>query len=482
MKCSKIVLVGLALAGLAGCRTTQEVLDDYERNLLTGNYSGSAPEVRKLSDGDDNSRLLWSLLAGSACYLSCDAAEATALFDTAEDAMQRNDSSSVFEQSVDASLAMMVNDKLFPYDGGGQDRVFTCLYKAVNYMCTGRPDAARTELNRAAQHQENWLWERRKDVEASSRRMEKEAAEFAQRQEAQPAQPADRPQQTDAVFADAAFAAQLKANCGYDPTTSGNLQTLSAADYMNAYAHHVCGVFRWLNGDGGLAFLKESATLAPGSAAARDFAEADKGGRPSNQVWIWIEDGLCPRREEWRVDLPLFLFPGVQNYVLYAGMALPVLKERGAAAAQWQVQANGVSVPAAPLADVDKLVRTEYDVFMRGALFREVTRTLAQVGAQIALGVAADHSNDSLHQASLRLAQTGVAATAAATKGADLRSWTALPKSVKVARIDRPADGRVTLAADGVSIPISVPAGNVMVFVRKPGPQAAPVVKIAAFP
>ena len=478
----RTILASLALAGVVGCRTTQEVLADYERNLQAGDYSGSVAEVKELADKNDGSCLLWSLLAGSCYHLSGDSSNAIALFDTAEDAMHRNDAASVFEQSVGTGQAMLVNDTLFPYDGGGQDRVFTCLYKAVDYLCAGKSTPARTELNRAAQHQENWLWERRKDVEAASRRIEKEAGEYRKERPEQSVPQSDPAQQTGAVFADAGFAAQLRENCGFDAATSGDLSTLAAADYMNAYAQHVCGVFRWLAGDPAHAVLKDAATLAPGTAAARDFADADAGRKPANQIWVWIEDGLCPCREEWRVDLPLFMFPGVEHYVKYAGMALPRLRPRNAAATQWAVRAGGASVPAARLADVDKLMKTEDDVFMRGAIFREVTRTLVQVGAQIALARAADNSKDSGHRMSLIAAQLGVVATAAATKAADIRCWTALPKSVMVARVDRPADGRVNLVADGMTIPFTVPAGNTMVFVRKTAPGAAPVLKIATFP
>ena len=250
---------------------------------------------------------------------------------------------------------------------------------------------------------------------------------------------------------------------------------------MNAYVQHVCGVFRWLDGGGGRNFLKDAATLAPASAAARDFAEADKGLKPRNQVWIWAEDGLCPAREEWRIDLPLVLLPYAGRYVLYAGMALPYLRPRDMGATTWQVQAGGVTTPFAESANMDKLLKTEYDVYMRGALTREITRTVVKTGVQIALGVAADHSGDSRHQLAMRLAQAGVAAWAASTTAADLRSWTALPKTVKCVRIDRPADGRLDVLADNQRIQVAVPEGNTLVFLRKPSPQAMPVVKQVTF-
>ena len=480
MKFRHIGLAAFAIACVAGCRTTKDVLDDYERNLLLGAYQEVPRESVELAAKGDDSSLLWHLLAGSGYYMADDKANAQTQFDAAEDVMQRNDASSVFAQGAQGGLAMMTNDRSFPYDGGGQDRIFTCLYKSIDYLCAGNVSGARTELNRASQHQENWIWERRRDVDAAAQRMTADADAYAKKQDVQQSTD-DRSQQTASVLADASFATQVREKCGFDPATSGDLSTLVASDYMNAYAQHVCGVFRWLDGDGGAASLKTAAQLAPATVAARDANEATSGTKPGNQVWIWVEDGLCPCREEWRIDLPLIIFPGVGRYVMYAGMALPYLRERGAAAANWSVQAGGAMVPMADLADVDKLVKTEYDVYMRGALTREITRTIAKVGAQIALGAAADHTGDRNHRLVLQLSQMGVAFWAASTTAADLRSWTALPKSVKCVRIDRPADGRIDVLADSQRIQLTVPPGNSMVFLRKPGPQAMPVVKQVTF-
>ena len=309
--------------------------------------------------------------------------------------------------------------------------------------------------------------------------MSADAAAYAAKQEAAPA--GNPAQLTATVMGNSAFAEQVRTQCGFDPAKSGNLATLAAADYLNAYAQHVSGVFRWLNGDGGRGALKTAAELAPRTTAARDLAECERSVKPSNQVWIWVEDGLCPAREEWRIDLPLVLLPYANRYVMYAGMAFPRLRPRGAGAARWSVQADGAAVPFVDEADVDHLIRTEFDVYMRGALAREITRTIVKVGTQVALGVAADNTKDWRHEAGLRAAQVGVATWALTTTAADLRSWTALPKTVKCVRVTRPADGRLVLQADGQQVPLTVPPGNTMVFVRKPGPQAPPVVKMATF-
>lgn len=488
MKCWwKTTAAALALACASGCRTTEDVLRDYEAALVAGNYGAPAEETIALAEKKDGSQLLWQLMAGGALYMADDKARAQAMFDAAEDAMIANDRTSVFARAGGGALAMMTNDKAFDYDGGGQDRVFTCLYKAIDYMTAGNVNAARTELNRAAQHQENWIWERRKDIEAAAERMRRDASAYAAQNNAQ-AQGSDG--QVAGVLGNASFAEQVRQKCGFDPVTSGNLDALAPRDYMNAYVEHVTGVFRWIRGDGGQDCLKDVARLRPASSVvARDSSDAGSARRPVDQVWIWAEDGLCPCREEWRLDLPFLFMPFVGDYAPYVGMALPYLRARSGGATSWRVaSSDGVVVQMEDVEDVDKLIKTEYDVYMRGAIAREITRTMVKAGVQVALGAAADaadrramRNGNSTDFWALKASQMAVAVWAKSTTAADLRSWTALPKTVKVARVTRPADGRIDVWADGQKIQLTLGSGNSLVFIRKPSPQATPAVKQVTF-
>lgn len=478
MKLWQIAVAALACVGVAGCRTTKDVLDDYEANLSTGAYDASTREVLELAEKRDDSQLLYRLLAGSALHLCDNRGAAVSQFDQAEEIFARNDGTSVFAQGAQGGLAMMTNDRAFPYEGGGSDRVFCCLYKAIDFMADGKMEGARTELNRVTQRQENWIAERRHDIEAAAEKMQSDAAAY-QRQKNVQVQ--DHSATVNGALANGDFAAQIQQNTGYNPAFSGNLDTLSRADYFNAYASHVTGIFRWLDGDGGTSALKATVGVRPNSPGlARDLADCEKG-RPVNQVWIWVEDGLCPTREEWRFDLPLVLMPFVRHYLPYVGMALPVLRERAYGATSWSVVAGGQSSPMGELENVDHLVRTEYDVYMRGALTREITRCVVKASLQVALGVTAENVSDRNTQLALKISQMGVAAWAATTVAADLRSWTSLPKRVMAMRLTRPDDGNIQVVADGQTIPLQLPAGNSMVFVRKTAPSAGPVVKSVTF-
>ena len=476
--------VAAALFAAPGCRTVNDVLVDYRANVSGGNYAAAATEPAELGAKENGDRLMWRLMAASAYDLAGETDLALQNFDVAEDIMIENDKKSVFSQTADAAYAMMLNDKYFPYDGGGQDRIFTCLYKAVAYGTRNDFSAARTELNRAAQHQENWLWERRKDISAADERLEKEAAEYAKEKgEGHKVDSGQGKVVVQNAMKDGSFGNTVKEAFGFDIFTSGVLDQLKPADYQNPYVAHVCGVFRWLSGDGDQrGFLKDAFALRPMNSTARGDLEACEAGvKPNDWVWVYAEDGLAPEREKWRIDLPLVLIPYAGKYVMYAGLALPRLVERPSAASTWAVG----GAPMEVIADVNALAKIEYDVYMRGALAREITRTVIDVGVQAALGIASEQASmrrDDGTALALKLSQAAVAGYSAVRRGADTRCWATLPKTVYLARIQRPADGVIRVTADGQNVAeVEIPDGNAMVFVRKPGPLAAASVKVLRF-
>lgn len=482
--------VAAALFAAAGCRTNKDILNDYEKALLSGDYASPVAEIEeKAADGGVDA-LLWRLHAGGSRYLMNDYPASVEQFDKAEDEFLLNDQSGVFKRGSVGAFAMISNDRAFPYAGGGEDRIFTCFYKAVDYMRSGKPEAARTELNRAAQHQDNWLWERKKEIADAAEKLKEDSDAYAKKEGgkegANGADTAKSDQAVNSAFSDAGFMSQVNSKCGFDMSSDGNVETLARKDWLNRYVQHATAVFRMLEGDADAAgYLRELAEIDPGNGLVKaDLALSAGGAKPRNQVWLFVEDGLGPVREEWRLDLPTVFIPYANRYVLYAGMALPYLRYRGAAFASYSVAAGGKSVPLVVVQDVDRLLKTEFDVYFRGALVREITRTVVKVGAQVALGVVADNVSDNYTKLALRASQVAAAAWAASVTQADLRNWSGLPKRVLAMRVERPADGRVVLSGDG-GVPVAefqLPEGNSMVFVRKTSSAAPAVVKTVSFP
>lgn len=471
-----------ALALAAGCRTDKQILHDHDMNIRAGAYDVAVVEVTEKAEKEDNSQQMWRLLSANAYYMADDKVGAVGQFDKAEQVFAKNDSKSVFAAAGEGSFAMLTNDKAFAYDGGGLDREFTCIYRGIDFMTSKQPDLARVEYNRLTQYQTNWLYDREKEIASAQERLEKDVNSYDKENKNKST---GRGEAVDKALADASFMGQIKSQCGYDPAFSGDLSQLAANDYINIYGLHLTGLFRWLNGDSDRNDLRDAAIYAPNHASVRRDAEDIRAGvLPRNQVWVYVEDGLCPKREEWKLSLPLMYVPGIGRYAPYVGMALPYLVYRDVGISHWSINAGGpVSTQMEKLEDVDRLVKVEYDVYLRGALKREITRTVVKAGTEIALGVIADNVADTKTRIALKASQYAVAAWAMASVGADIRSWTTLPKSVYMQRLDRPADGKVKILGNGAVVTeVTVPEGkNTIIFVRKPSVNAAPAVKVATF-
>lgn len=489
----------MCVAGLvcafAGCRTVQDILNDYNSRNAVGDFKSSQEELRGLAKDNGDDQLLWQLLLARLYSLDGQMAEAVSVYDAAEDTMIAQDQEAVFSQAGQGSQAMVWNDCSFPYDGGGQDRVFTCLYKGIDYLAQGQVDAARTEFNRCGQHQDNWLVARRKEIESAREKLEESVADYKKEhasEEEKQEDAADCGGSCESILADSSFAGILAEHLGYDHAHTGVLELLSRKDYVNAYAEHVAAVFRWITGDYEMAraMMSDVATLVPENTTVVNEAEflnrqAQEGGSSvlRDTVWIYVEDGLCPRREEIRIDLPLVLIPGLNKYVLYSGMAFPKLKYEESAATDWTVRVGETETPLQKLSDIDGLIKTEYDVYLRGAITREIARVLIKTSTQIALGVLAEkNSGDWKRYTIFKSAQVTAATYMAASIGADTRSWSSLPKTVYVLQVKRPADGKIVLAANGAPIEIMLPEGNTMVFITKTSAAAHPTVKTAVLP
>ena len=426
---------------------------DYEANVLVGKFAEAAVEPAEKADEGGKDALFWQLHAAAAERLAGNNDEAVRRFDLAEDLFIDFEHRS---KAVDTTASMMTGDYILPYAGEGQDRVFTCLYKAIDFGVLGKPAAVRTELNRAMLHQQNWRAERSAEIAAADATLERDARSYAQSNGARQPTGSNAVSTVSRAFGDASFSAAIRANAGFDTARDGRLDLITDDDFTNAYLVRVNETFRRYVGD--------------------------SGPKPHDMVTVFVEDGMCPKREEWRIDLPTILIPWVNRYVQYAGMALPKLVYRNAAVTAYSVSCAGTSYQMVEIQDVDRLVKTEFDVYFRGALPREIIRAVARVGVQIALGAVRDSISDDNTRLALTLVQLGTAAYGFATTDADIRSWTTLPKKVYMLDLPRPADGAVTVTCGLEQIRLNVQSGNTMVFVRKTSSAAPSVVKMFTLP
>jgi len=189
-------------------------------------------------------------------------------------------------------------------------------------------------------------------------------------------------------------------------------------------------------------------------------------------VWVIFENGMGPIKEEFRVDLPLFV---AKENVKYIGFALPRLQFRSKAYSYLTVKAADKSYQTKTVADMDRVIQTEFKKDFKAILTRAIISTTAKAVAQYAL----DRQGDS----KAKLASVLVAVYSFATTAADVRIWTTLPKNFQVARLPIPPDRKLSIEPPGgAPLKIEIPAcRNALIYIRIPFTRSAPVYEVMKY-
>ena len=154
-------------------------------------------------------------------------------------------------------------------------------------------------------------------------------------------------------------------------------------------------------------------------------------------VWVILENGLSTKKNEFRIDLPIFMEDNEQFE--YMGIALPELIERGPA---YENLRMGETVTQ-PLASMDKIIQAEFKREFPYILGKELARVTVKTIIQNELNK--DDPTAGMLASIYQLATTS----------ADIRTWTALPSEFQLARL--PVKGnKLTLSADKMPQPVEV--------------------------
>jgi len=451
-----LTLFGFLLS--SGCNAPKNQLNVFNGYFEVADYNNSAVFAKKKISGKDEPRgedLLWALQLGCVERMRGDYKKSTEYLDKSEEMLKYFDLKSELGDAVGSTLA---NDNIVPYKGQEYDGVMVNVYKALNFMTEGSRDLARVEFNRALDRQ-------RRAKEKYNRQINKLKAELEKEQ-----------QQNEFAKSNVESAEVQKMLLERYP----NLYEFEAyPDFVNPFATYLAGVFFYLDADYSKAadLLKESHGMVPDNAyITEDLVITERvldgKGRPEPVVWVIFENGLGPVKEEFRLDIPLFV---ATNKIKYVGIALPKLKFRKAAYPYLVIKAGGRDYRTATVADMDRLVQTEFKRDFQAILTRAIISATAKAVAQYALS----EQNSS----GAGLASMLVAVYSYATTAADVRIWTALPKDFQVARFARPADGKLWITpagAVGFETDISG-CSSAIVYVRIATQHARPVVDVIRF-
>ncbi|WP_461535870.1 COG3014 family protein [Spongorhabdus nitratireducens] len=459
---SRLLPVCVAVSFMTGCTTVMQnqTYGDYEQKITSGELDAAvemaineAEVDAKTGEAED---LLWSLEAGALLRMKSSYKQSTAFFDDAEFLMKAEDTEDVAGKAVDGIGSMLLNDTAADYEQAHYDGIMANSYKALNFMFEGDVANARVEWNRVDDRQRRAANDFADKIAKQKEELQKEAEDK------------NKAEQTQKSVSEAE---KIMASQGVDFS-----EWKAYEDYVNPFSTYMHGLFFMLNAQGRSDFGKayesfqRAAAMTGNKIAKADLALADslRKGRKSIKkvkptVWVVFENGLGPKREEFRIDLPVFL---LSNNVKYTGIALPKLVERDQAYPALNVAGTSTEV----LSEMDRVVKAEFKAEFPYILSREVARAVVKTIAQKQL-------NDQSQVAGILGAVAQMATT-----GADLRMWNSLPKDFQLARISKPKDGKLTITAEGMVAPLTVEldpkAQFSVVYVRAVSPQAAPAVDV----
>ncbi|WP_067210458.1 COG3014 family protein [Marinomonas aquimarina] len=447
----------VTLTGCAGIMPTKSD-QQFSSAVHSGDYttaaqfaleeSGYDPETQTVSD------ILWAIEAGAILNYAGDYELSNQVFDASEKSMKEVDQESTVSNLLQTGLSMVGNDAFLDYEQTLYDGVMTNTYKAWNFMHAGDYNNARVEWNRAEERQ-------------------RRAAEFFAEQIKQQEEALEG-EQGDNKFDPAEFVAKTLDSAETRKMLEAQGVTFDQwkpyEGYVNPYTTYSYGLNLLLNGKSASDYNKAAdafkrvygLTNSKQVKADLDLAKSLAKGRSStdNMVWVIFENGESMVKEEFRLDLPLFLFT---EDVAYTGIALPRLKAREQAFPSIQVEGVKTEV----IADMDKIIGAEFEKNYNSILTREITRTLLKTVAQKQI-------NDSNPLAGFATGMLQSAVTSA-----DTRTFTSLPKQYQTAHVKRKGD-TVKVKAGNFEIPVALDtsATSHIIHVKAVSPTTEPLVRV----
>ncbi len=459
--------VAIAMVG-TGCLSLQEQIEHQEQLVMSGQYERAYTQTAGWADDaglDGADTNFWNADAGTLALMAGRPQQAVAHLEVADNGFNDEARRVYGSSAMDTVAEVLVSDCVTAYAPEGVDRVFVNLYKAFAYGVQGNLSGLRVELNRARERQFEWFYTCATDLQEQQEELKslsKEERELA-------VSALSNAEQKQLVRLDAAAMSAIVSESASSADRFAYLK-----GFGNAYAAHLAGITRWCAGDSSRNDLAMAHALAPANSyVTQDHALAKSGQAPTNRVWVYIEDGLAPRRVSNQVVLP-YVAGGSTAGLRTITFDMPKLKDRTLGSSSYTVNGQPVEL----LLNVDGLVHDQFDRLWAGILTRQIARTVVRVAAQEALyRVAESQTDNGLVFLAMSILFAGYDV---ATNVADLRCADLLPKNVWMASIERPANGVVTLkTAEGQQLQIPLQSkGNTLLWVRKPSIVAAPTVLV----
>lgn len=346
--------------------------------------------------------LMWYELAGSLKRNCLDYNASNYYFDQAEELYKRDvDLENIALKSVKLVGATLLNDNVDSYRGNVYESIMINTYKGLNFMSIGDFNNARVEFNRALDRQRRAKEEFAKNIEDEIQKLNQYDQNITTI--------ATNKQTQDFVFNE------------YNSLIFSDF--VAYPDFINPFVTYMAGLFFLADKDYKKAheMLKESLAMQPKNSflksefkLTKDLLKNDK--KSKKYIWLIYENGKGLRKNEFRLDVPLFVFT---QKVPYIGVAFPMLQEMPTSYEFLNLE-NKSTVE---IANMDRVIKTEFKTKLPFIITKALIRTTLK---SLASGIAMNENE---------LLGYGVALFNALTNKADLRGWISLPKNFQAIRV-----------------------------------------------
>lgn len=196
------------------------------------------------------------------------------------------------------------------------------------------------------------------------------------------------------------------------------------------------------------------------------------------QVLVIFEDGVGPKVDEFRLDLPLFL---LTDDVLYSGIALPKFEPGKPAKQGLQVRAGSQIGVLHNVTDINRMASLEFEASYNKKVAKQIASAVIKTAAQILV------NNELEKKANPYVSLLGKVVTAgaqAATTRADTRHWSNLPNSIQSTMLMNDGSGVLEFIQGGVGVAqIEIPTDqDVIVYARSSASNGAITAYVRSLP
>lgn len=363
---------------------------------------------------NDEDIILNAQLAGNLARKCGDFNKSNSYFDLAEDKYKSDvDLENPASAILKSVLTNFTNDNVVDYKGNVFEPILINTYKGLNFWALGQNKLARVEFNRALDRQRRAKNTYKKSINKAVKKLENKRAEdfkdFNKNQD-----PKNQIKDNSLVCK----------NLIHEKYSQGIFKDFKAyKDFVNPFTTYMAGLFFMGQNDLAKAknLLKESLAMDNKNPVIRaDYKLVNNLIRAKNKkqkyIWLIYENGFGASKNEYKLNLPLFIFT---NKAYFANFALPTLED-GVSSFE-NLEINGAK--SVEIASLDDIRKTEFKIKLPMVVSAALIRTFSKTTAEII----AINENGYLGFATMVFN--------IASNRADVRCWTNLPLNFQAARV-----------------------------------------------